>query len=205
VPFDAGSAGFVVLRTGNEAGPWGAPGVAQQIIDGLPGERLQHLGLGDTTAEAGARIEWGGPRCELCYLQGSAQLAEIARVVASLISKPLHEVEPRPLPAAELSRRRTSGSYSLMIHTVRAPGGPGLPKLVALTTAVDPKSALDAERRPPKLASFAPKLLTRTLRLGVLGELRVTGAVAPDVFLAKGSEGWDLASSYRAPGAKRLP
>lgn len=205
VAFDAGSAGFVVLRTGNEAGAWGAPGVAQQIIDSVPRERLQHLGLGEMTAEAGRAIDWGGPRCDLYFPQGSAQLAEIAGIVALLISRPGHEVEARPLPWAELVRRRANGSYALMIHVVRAPGGPGLPALIALTAAVDPKAALDAQRHPPRLASFSPRALTRTLRLGVLGELRVTGAVAPGVFLAKGPEGWDLSSSYRTAGARRLP
>jgi peptide/nickel transport system substrate-binding protein len=56
-------------------------------------------------------------------------------------------------------------------------------------------------RRPPKLTSFAPRLLARTLRLGVLGDFRVTGAHAAGVHLARHptGEGWDLGSSYRAP------
>ncbi len=205
VAFDAGPAGFVVLRTGNEAGAWGAPGVAQQIIDGLPKERIQHLGLGESHAGEGAPLEWGGPRCELHFLQGSAQMEELARIIASLLSRPGHEVEPRALAAAELARRRSTGSYALMLHLLRAPGGPGLATLVALAAATDPKSALDAERRPPKLSSFAPNVLTRTMRLGVVGELRLAGAVAPDVFLAKGPEGWDFGSSYRALGVRRPP
>jgi peptide/nickel transport system substrate-binding protein len=41
--------------------------------------------------------------------------------------------------------------------------------------------------------------LTSTLRLGVLGELRVAGGVSPDIMLAGGlpAPGWDLGASFR--------
>ena len=63
------------------------------------------------------------------------------------------------------------------------------------------RSALELMRSPPRLSTFSPRALTRTLRLGVLGELRVVGAHAPDVRLAKSTagEGWDLGATYRAP------
>ena len=34
--FDMGSAGWIVLHTGSEAGAWGAPGMAQRLLDSLP-------------------------------------------------------------------------------------------------------------------------------------------------------------------------
>jgi len=90
-----------------------------------------------------------------------------------------------------------------MLDAVRAPGGPGLPALVALTYAANPASATEVARRPPKLTSLSPALITRTLRLGVVGELRVKGATIPDVHLAKGIEGWDLGASFRVGPARR--
>jgi peptide/nickel transport system substrate-binding protein len=199
VAFDAGSAGFVVLRTGSEAGPWSAPGVAQQILDALPRERMQHLGLGaGGQGPPGTKADWGGPPCDLIFAAGGAQLAELARVLASLLSRPGHEIELRPVPADDLARRRAASTFALMLDVVRAPGGPGLPTLVALTQAASPKAALDLVRRPPNLASFAPEVVTRTLRLGVVGELRIVGAAVPDVRIATGRDGWDLASTFRA-------
>ena len=58
-------------------------------------------------------------------------------------------------------------------------------------------------RRPPRMTAFDPRLVTRTLALGVLGELRVLGAHAPDLYLARNQlgEGWDLGGSYRLPQA----
>ena len=57
-------------------------------------------------------------------------------------------------------------------------GPPGPPTLVALTSAMNPVAAIDVMKSPPRLPSFAPNLLARTLRLGLLGELRATGAHA---------------------------
>ena len=70
---------------------------------------------------------------------------------------------------------------------------------MSLAAASDPASGLELMRRPPKLPSFAPRTLTRTLKLGVIGELRVAGARAPDVHLAKNpvGDGWDLGGTYR--------
>jgi len=110
-------------------------------------------------------------------------------------------VSVKGVPGAELSRRRASGAYSLALGVVRPFAGPGIATLVALAAASDPSSALELMRSPPRLSSFSPRALTRTLRLGVLGELRVVGAHAPDVRLAKSTagEGWDLGATYRAP------
>jgi peptide/nickel transport system substrate-binding protein len=74
---------------------------------------------------------------------------------------------------------------------------------IALAAAVDARSALELMRRPPRLTSFDPRAVTRTLTLGVLGELRVMGAHAADVHLARNptAQGWDLGSTYRVlPG-----
>lgn len=200
VPFDFGKAGWVVLQTGSEAGIWGAPGVAQKLVDALPSERLQHLGLGPLPAPRG-EAAWGGPSGALAYEEGSAQLAEIARTVASILSRPGHELVPEPVSRAELRRRRQSGTFLAMLHVVRPLGPSGLATLAALTAAMDARAALDVVQRPPRLSSFDPRSLTRMLRLGVIGELRVAGAHAAEVRLARAvaGDGWDLGASYRLP------
>jgi peptide/nickel transport system substrate-binding protein len=199
--FDMGSVAWIVLQTGNEAGAWGAPGLAQRLIDGLAPERFQHFGLGPLPAPTGS-AEWGGKPCELLVQEGSAYLEELGKTVASLLSRPGHEVTVKSLSGAELGRRRTSGNFSLSLGVVRPFATQGVATLVALAAASDPPSALELMRSPPRLSTFAPRTVSRTLRVGVLGELRVAGAHAPDVRLAKSAtqDGWDLGASFRAPG-----
>lgn len=198
-PFDLGAMGWVVLQTGTEAGSWGAPGVAQQLADALPPERFQHLGLGTLPTPTG-NAQWGGPPGSLFYEEGSAQLAEIARTVASILSRPNHELVAEPLSNRELRKRRSSRAFLAMLHVVRPLGRSGLTTLTALTAAVDSRAALDTVRRPPRLTSPNPRSLTRALPLGVLGELRVLGAHAPEIRLARAvGDGWDLAATYRKP------
>ena len=200
--FDLGSVAWIALHTGAEAGPWGAPGIAQRLIDGLDPGRLQRFGLGVQPAPSpGAATEWGGKPCDLLVGEGSAYLEELARTLSSLLSRSSHEVTVKTLPPAELARRRGSGAYSLLLGIVRPLASTGLATLISLAAASDPAAGLELVRRPPRLTSFAPRLVTRTLNLGVLGELRVTGAQAPDVHLAKSpsGEGWDLGATYRSP------
>jgi peptide/nickel transport system substrate-binding protein len=197
--FDLGSVGWIVLQTGTEAGPWAAPGIAQRLLDGLEPGRLQRFGLGPLPPPTGT-AEWGGKPCDLLVGEGSAYLEELARTLSSLLSRPSHEVTVKTLSPAELARRRTTGAFSLSLGVVRPFAGPGLANLVSLAAAAEPASGLEVMRRPPRLTSFTPRLLTRTLKLGVLGELRVSGAHAPDVHLARNSsgDGWDLGATYRA-------
>jgi peptide/nickel transport system substrate-binding protein len=202
-PFDLGSVAWIVLQTGSEAGPWGAPGIAQRLLDGLDPGRLQRFGLGPLPPPTSAAAEWGGKPCELLVVEGSAYLEELARTLSSMLSRPSHEVTVKTVPAPELGRRRASGAFSLLLGIVRPLGASAAASLVSLAAAADPASGVEVMRRPPRLASFAPRVVTRTLKLGVLGDLRVTGAHAPDVHLARSpsGDGWDLASSYRAPPA----
>lgn len=200
VPFDFGSVGWVVLQTGTEAGAWGAPGVAQQLADSLPAERLQHLGLGPAPPPTG-EARWGGPSGALLFEEGSAHLSEMARTIASILSRPGHELTPQAVSRADLDRRRSSGAFLAMLHIVRSLGEPGVATLAALSAATSARASLDVVRRPPRLTSFEPRSLTRTLRLGVVGELRVMGAHAGEIHLARASSGggWDLPASYRQP------
>lgn len=196
--FDMGSIAWIVLQTGAEAGPWGGAGVAQRLLDGLAPERFQRFGLGAMPAPDGS-AEWGGRPCELWVHEGSAFMGELGRTLSSLLSRPRHEVTVRAGSAAEIARRRAAGTFSLMLGIVRPFSGSFLGSHVALAAAIDPKNGLELQRRPPRLTTFDPRSVTRTLTLGVLGELRVMGAHAADVRLARNqtAEGWDLGSTYR--------
>jgi peptide/nickel transport system substrate-binding protein len=199
-PFDMGSVGWIVLQTGTEAGPWGGPGVAQRLLDGMAPERFQRFALGTLPAPSGS-AEWGGRPCELLIREGSAFMGELGRTVSSILSRPGHEVSVRAAPAAEMAQRRAAGTFSLILGIVRPFSGAALGSHIALAAVIDPKNALELMRRPPRFASFEPRAVTRTLTLGVLGELRVMGAHAPDVHLARNqtTQGWDLGATFRAP------
>ena len=104
--------GWIVLLGGSEAGAWGAPGAIQRLVDNLPAERFQHLGLGALGPRGGSQSSWGGAPCNLYFEQGAAQLEELARILGSLLSRPGHEVTPKALPISELARRRAARSFS---------------------------------------------------------------------------------------------
>lgn len=200
VPFDLGAVAWVVLRTGNEAGEWGAPGAAQRLCDAIPPSRLAHLALGRLPDPSGTP-SWGGPACDLIVSAASAHLVEIARTLASILSTSGHEITAAPTAPADLLQRRRTGAYSMMLDLVRPVGPPGIATLIALATADQGAGAKSVARHPPRLASFAPRILARTMKLGVLGELRVAGAAIGALRLAaaRDGNGWDLGASWRAP------
>ncbi len=198
IAFDFGPCAWVVLRTGNDALTWNAPGVAQSLIDAIPPERLAHLALGTAPAPRGPST-WGGPPCELYVDLASAHLVEAARALASILSSPGHEVSASPIARDDLARRRASRAFALMIDVVRPVGPPGIATLISLATADSIPHAKALMAHPPKLATFSPRVLTRTLRLGLLGELRIAGACGPGIMIGLSADGagWNLASAYR--------
>jgi peptide/nickel transport system substrate-binding protein len=197
IHFDLGRAAWVILVTGREAGSFGMPGMAQRLADALPPERLLHLGLGPLPPARGDPA-WGGPPAELLVDESSAHLVEIATAVAPILSRPDHEVTVAPITRAELSRRRSKGGAMLALDLVRPLGSSSLSTLLALATADEPARAREIALHPPKLtAGASPRSLASTLRAGVIGEVRVTGGVMPDLVLARGADGWDLGASFR--------
>jgi peptide/nickel transport system substrate-binding protein len=182
--FDAGSCGWAILRTGSLAATWDSPGIAQRLCDGIPPSRLAYLALGapwPTEADEG----WGGPPCELLVREDAPWLHELARAVAVSISRPAHEVTPRPVSAQELVVRRTSRSYSLALDVTRPLGAGPLGTLLGLATSDDPVSAADLARHPPR-SEAPPRALCRTMRIGVLGDIRLQGGRAADLGLSLG-------------------
>ncbi|MFO0756483.1 MAG: hypothetical protein U0359_08330 [Byssovorax sp.] len=201
VRFDLGRAAFIVLVTSPDAGSAGAPGMAQRIADALPPERLAHLGLGPLPPAAGDP-GWTGPPAELLVDAACPHLVEVAGAVAPILSRPSHEVAVAAIPRADIPGR-FKGKPALAIQLVRPAGPTPLHTLLSLATAEDAARGRDIGRSPPKLAGNpSPRSMTGTLRVGVIGELRIAGGVIPDVVFARNlaGDGWDLGATYR-----RLP
>jgi peptide/nickel transport system substrate-binding protein len=198
-PFDAGAVGWVLLRTGRDAGSWDAPGVAQRLADGISPSLLAHLAPGpawNVEPDQG----WGGPPCDLLVRDDAPYLAEVARAVAAALSRSSHEVTVRQVPASMLRQRRASRSYALAIDAAR-PFAPGLlGTLAALATSDDPERARDAVRFPPRRGEMPPRTIARTMRVGVVCEVRVQGGRIPTLALPPRSSGgvsWASATRSR--------
>jgi len=200
--FDFGAAGWAVLFTGRDANDWDGPGIAQSIADGIPYSRVSNLHLGAPWSESAVQ-GWGGPPVTLLVREDSPWLIDVANAIAATITRPSHEVTVKPVPATELTARRASRMFGLALDTVRnvAPGG--VSAMVALATADNPARAQQIMQHPPKLGDVSARTLTRTLRAGVIGEVRVVGGRANDLILAPSGNGFgfDLGASFRT---KRL-
>jgi peptide/nickel transport system substrate-binding protein len=191
VAFEGASIGWVVLRTGHDAGRWSAPGLAQDLLDGMPHASLAHLGLVSGTEVRGPGAAWGGGNVELLAPANAPQLVELANAVAAAFSVHGQRVTARALAPKDLAERRASGRYALLLDFVRAAGPPGRATLLSLLGAANPALAA----RPPNAASYDPRDIARTLPLGVLGALRVAGARLPSVH---GLESWQLGNVFIA-------
>jgi peptide/nickel transport system substrate-binding protein len=125
---------------------------------------------------------------ELVVRDDAPWLVELARVTAAALSAPGHEVRAAPLPAAEIASRRASRVFGLMVDVAR-PAGPGaIGALLGLATADDPAAAIALARHLPRV-DVPARAMTRTMRLGVLAEIRLQGGRAPAVTLPLSSWG----------------
>ncbi|HEX9618732.1 MAG TPA: hypothetical protein VF989_01275 [Polyangiaceae bacterium] len=185
-PFDAGSMGWAALRTGSGLGVWGAPGVAQRLADAIGADQLRHLGVRAT--HRASPVRWGGGPRALLVANNAPQLAAVAEVVAAAISGPRNEIAVRLVGAEELRASIASGRFALALDLIRSPG-PAEPPATALLAA--------AGRAPS--AGAAPRAeirdITRTLTLGVLGELGIYGAIVEAV---RGIDAWRLDGTWKA-------
>ncbi len=188
VRFDAGAVGWVVLATGTEAGSWGGPGVAQGLIDAIPPERLAHLKLGKLPRARG-HAQWGGPPIDIIVPNDSPHLREVANTVASVLARPGHELRVSPRPRNDINQRRRSKRFGMLVDIVRHIGPAGRDSWYALAASLDPRRA----RHPPELGSFEPRRIARTMSLGVVGELRVSGFHVGGIHL----QNWDLGAAWR--------
>ncbi|HET9934739.1 MAG TPA: hypothetical protein VFQ35_28735 [Polyangiaceae bacterium] len=192
IPFVGAAYGWVVLRSGKKPRQWGAPGVAQQLIDGIPPERLRHLGLKNLPERASPSEGWGGGPVECLVPDDAPQLRLTAQTLAAALSRPGHEVTAVALPRTECAKRRQTGDFALLVDFVRVIGAPGPLTQLALLSAENP----DLAKRPPRASDFNPRSIAKSLALGVVGELWVEGAHAPAF---RGLAGWQLGDAYRLP------
>jgi peptide/nickel transport system substrate-binding protein len=197
-PFDAGAVGWALLCTGRDASTWDAPGVAQRLCDELPPERLSSFALGAPWPTEPAQ-GWGGPPATIIVRDDSPWLVELARAVGAILTRPSHEIVVKPVSAQELAQRRASRSFPLAVDVVRTLERTTLGALSALASADNAGGAEDVMKHPPRIGDVPVRTLTRSMRVGVLGEVRVQGGRAADVTISPSSSGvgLDLGSSTR--------
>lgn len=197
VRFDMGRAAWIVLWVDPRIGSFGAPGTAQRLLDAIAPERLSHLGLGPLP-KAGANLAWGGPPMELWVDEASAFMVEVAKTLGPILTQPGREITVVPLARSEIVKRRGKGPVGMSLEVVHAVAPGALGAWASLVAADDPVRAKELGKKPPKWAQHAPvRSLTHGMQLGVLGEVRVTGGIMPDITLVRASEGWDLGASFR--------
>jgi len=198
VPFDLGAVAVVALAVGESLGAHARPGGAQAICDGIPRDRLAHLGLGDLPAGE-PRVTWAGSPVDLFVESGAPQLLEIARSLSASLSSPGHEVQPKVVSRKEALQRGKRDALALVV--VR-PFGPGVEAVrAALTALEDPARAREIFLRAGLARSGPARTATSELRVGVLGEVRVAGAIVKSITLSRSSAGgWDLGATHRRRG-----
>ena len=198
-PFDAGPVAHVALFVGRDAGTWDAPGLAQRVCDALPPARLAEFSLGPVWA-VDPGDGWGGPAGALLVRDDAPYLVELAKTIAGILSRPGHELTAKAVSPEELAQKKASRLFCLALDVVR-PVGPGaFGALVGLTQASEPSRARDLVLHPPRMGDVSPRTLTRTLRVGVLGEVRAQGGRVPDLVLPASAAcpGMDLGASRRS-------
>lgn len=190
VPLAGPIFGWIVLRTGLDAKTWGAPGIAGQLTAALPGAALARFGV-HAVPGAGPGVRWGGGPAPLLVSDDAPHAVELARALEPLLSSSGHEVRATPVPRAAWLEARRSRRYALLLDFVRAESSDAKQSALALLAAVDPALA----RRPPKNLSSALDA-TRTLSLGIVGELRIAGARSPEF---EGLDAWQLGNVWLNP------
>ena len=201
--FDAGAVAWAILRTGKLAGALDAPGTAQALADGVPHAALAPLVIGPPWDQGTGR--WTGAPAELVVTDDAPWLVETARALAVALSAPGREITLRPVAAADLVARRSSRAFALMLDVARPAGPDALGALLGLATADDLAAAMALARHPPR-GELAPRRATRSMRIGVVGEIRLQGGRAPDVVLpaSRWGRGVDWGSAFRARREKAV-
>jgi peptide/nickel transport system substrate-binding protein len=190
VSFEGPELGWIVLRTGKDAGAWGAPGIAQKLLDRIPADRLKPLGVAPISQSASTGATWGGGAADLLVPDDAPQLAEIAEALAPLLSQSAHPIRAQRIPRVDISAKRTDGRFALMLDYVRSVGPPGRSTLLALLAAANPELVA----RPPVVTSYAPVDIARGYSFGVVGALRVSGARLSD---CQALESWQFGAVFR--------
>jgi peptide/nickel transport system substrate-binding protein len=199
VAFDSGTVAFAILRAGRDAGAREAPGEAQALANALPNSALRPVGVGPPWEESGSP-DWDGPPCDLLVRDDAPWLIDLAKLVAPLLSAK-SKVTAAPIPAADFSQRRAARAFAFALDVARPVSRTPLGTLLGLATADDPLAAASLARHPPRGGDFSPRTVTRTMRIGVVAEVRVQGGRVPDLYLPASSAGFgaDFGAATRGP------
>ncbi|NUO54343.1 MAG: hypothetical protein HOV80_36320, partial [Polyangiaceae bacterium] len=194
--FELGSAGMLVVAATREAGSISKPGALQRLVDLLPRARLAHLGLG-ALPDGSDSVAWDEAPIDVYADSSSAHLVEIAKALADILSRPGHEVRAKRASQSEILSRRKRGEAMLSCHVVRPTFAGQVGMATALATFDDPSRGSEIAAKPPK--GGTPREIARELRLGVLGDLRLSGGIMPGIQLARApaNGGWDLSAPFR--------
>jgi peptide/nickel transport system substrate-binding protein len=192
LPFEGPSYGWLVLRTGLDAKNWGAPGVAQQLCDGIATQNLAQFGV-HALPGAGDPSRFGGSDTPLLVADDTPELVEIARALEPLLGQGGPRTPATPTARSALAEARRTRRFGFMLDFVtRASSDPVLAPLTLLAS-VDPALAA----HPPLSAPASLRDLTRSLPLGVLGELTLSGARLAEY---EGLPGWQLGAVWKRTG-----
>jgi hypothetical protein len=135
---------------------------------------------------------------ELWVNEASAYMMEVAKTLGPILSQPGREITVIPLSRSEIVKRRGKGPVGLSLEVVRPVTQGTQGAWASLIAADDPLRARELAQKPPRFLQNAPvRSLTQDLQLGVLGEVRVSGGLAPDITLVRSVEGWDWGASFR--------
>jgi len=193
---DAGMVGWVVLHSGKQAGRWGAPGAAGQLLGRIGAAQLERFGLG-VIAQPNATATYGGDECELITRNDSTYMKELGRAVSELLSNGTHKVKLKPVPADELSSRKDSRDFCFLLDVTRALGPSPQEQQLSLLQEANPQLARRAPPLPPGLEGPAlVRRVTAPLSLAALGELRVVVAQMPNL---QDLGQWELGSAWLRP------
>jgi peptide/nickel transport system substrate-binding protein len=189
--FEGPSYGWLTLRTGLDAKNWGAPGVAQQLCDGVQSQGLAHFGL-RALPGAGDPVSFAGSSLPLLVADDTPYLVELARALEPLLGPGTSRTPTTPTPRSALAEARRSRRFGFMLDFVRSASSDAALAPLTLLAAVDPALAV----HPPLRAPSSVRDLTRSLPLGVLGELAISGARLPDY---EALPTWQLPAVWRRP------
>jgi len=190
IPLEGPVFGWIVLRTGLEAKHWDAPGIAAQLTAALPGSALARFGV-RALPGAGSGVRWAGGPSSLLVSEDASHSVELARALEPLLSSDGNEVRATPIPRANWLEARRSRRYGLLLDFVRAESADVTQSAQLLMAAVDPALA----RRPPKNLSSVLDA-TRTLSLGIVGDVRIAGAHSPEF---ESLDAWQLGNVWLNP------
>jgi peptide/nickel transport system substrate-binding protein len=164
---------WVVLHSGRAAGLWGLPGSAGQLLRSLDPAQLSRFGLRLPTRHP-TPAQYGGPSCYIFARDDSGYLFELGNAVAGLLSSSTATLTLKTVPASELSAIKRSGDFGFILEVLRQSGPSNSEKQLSLLHAVDPKLSA----RPPRHSGDdVVSTTTRTLPLGVVGEMLMTVAL----------------------------